>query len=264
MVSKLRAVACLVSVASGVRRLEREEIPMSKWSLPKNAEMLYSFNGDRESVKATNPECDIPFWGDVHPDLGDVPDFYGYGFVGTKVPDSCCNVDAWLQFSAPEPIKDENGVQHTCFIRDAAFPGFRPTDKMRLYLGCEDGELVAAENCVPWGASFMTEEEFKDNTYSYPMNATFAATAAMNGTPDQCGCSKVSRFNNGPGCYLASAGAYDSGMKFKGGAAPADPPAGPGADTGVRGAVFVSIKGECDAPMDRPTHKPTHRHTHSK
>merc|ERR1712061_803784 len=77
-----------------------------------------------------------------------------------------------------------------------------------------------------------------------------AATVAMNGTPDQCGCSKLSRFNNGPGCYLAYANAYDAGMKFKGGAAPADPPAGPAADSGVRGAVFVSIRVSADHGND--------------
>jgi len=242
--SKLCALSFLVSVASGVRKLDKSDVQMSQtWSLPKNAEMLYSFNGDRTAMEAA-PECNIPDWGDLDIPAGD-ENIYGYGYIGSKVPDSCCNQADWLQYSAPEPINDDNGVQHTCFVRDATFPGYRPTDKMRLYLGCEHGKLVAAENCIPSAVHYMTQAEFEDNTYQYPMNASYAATVAMNGTPDQCGCSKLSRFNNGPGCYLAYANAYDAGMKFKGGAAPADPPAGPAADSGVRGAVFVAIKGEC-------------------
>jgi len=215
-----------------------------RWSLPKNAEMLYSFNPDRSTTAKLAPECDVPNWGDI--DLASNDEAaYGYDYIGAKVPDSCCNQESWLEFSAPEPIFDDSGVQHTCFIRDAAFPGFRTTDKMRLYLGCENGQLVAAENCVPSSIDYMSEQDFVDNTYAYPMNASFAATQARNGTPDQCGCSRRSRFNNGPGCYLAYASAYDSGMKFKGGAAPASPPAGPAPDAGLRAAVFVSIKGEC-------------------
>jgi len=245
MVSKLCAFPFLVSVAFGVRKLDKSDVPRPQWSLPRNAEMLYSFSGDRSTVSDTAPECDIPHWGDLDAAAWSDEDAYGYEYIGSKVPDSCCNQAPWLQFSSPEPIVDANGVQHTCFVRDAAFPGFRPTDKMRLFLGCEDGKLVAAENCVPDEVKYMTGETFSDNTYEYPMNASYASTVARNGTPDQCGCSKRSRFNNGPGCYLAYANAYDAGMKFKGGAAPADPPAGPAADSGVRGAVFVSIKGEC-------------------
>lgn len=213
------------------------------WSLPTDAEMQYYFVGDRNQVGVGangQPKCVIPDWGDVDADGADE-----YGYIGSKIPDECCQ-DAW-KGSAPEPIHDSNGVQHTCFIRDAPFPGYRLTDKMRLYLGCEHGKLVSAENCVPADVTYQTAATFKDNTYEYPMKEAVAATHWKNDVPDGCGCSKRSRFNNGPGCYLAYATAYDYGMKFKNGSMPGVVPAAAGPDAGVRGAVFVRIKGECSA-----------------
>jgi len=246
MMSKLSALAFLVLGACGVRKLEKPHGHHGqRWSLPKNAETLYGFAPDRSTVAKIAPECNVPEWGDIDLSSSDA-EMWGYKYIGAKVPDSCCSNEELFKYAVPEPLEDSNGVQHTCYIHPAGgLPGFRPSDRMRLYLGCVDGQLVGAENCVPQGVHYLTEEEFIDNTYTYPMNATFGDEQWMNGTPDDCGCSKTSRFNHGPGCYLAFANAYDSGNKFKGAAASSDPPPGPAPDTGVRGGVYVRITGEC-------------------
>jgi len=211
------------------------------WSIPKGGSMQYYFwtrDGFYDESKyddpnaftaKSHPQCDIP-WGDID----DSGDFDGYNLIGSKMPDSCCSE---LIQTPPEQLKDPQGNQATCYLHEAAFPGWpaAPDTKwMRLYLGCEDGQLVGAENCVPKKDELYDKDTFEAGTYTYPMDKAVADQTWKNSTPDGCGCSKRSRFNNGPGCYLAYATAFDYGMKFK-------------MASSNRGIVFVHIDGQCAA-----------------
>lgn len=218
----------------------------ARWAVPQNAVMQYHFvttaqfnattNDTNKFTKTSNPECNI--------DLGNIDDqgnWSLYNYIGSKVPDSCCNVNN--PGGPAEVLVDSSGNQGTCYMHDANFPnwpgnaeGSGNVTVMRLYLGCEDGELVGAENCVPEDTTFYTVETYNARTFTYPMEKAVADTKWENNTADGCHCSKRSRFNNGPGCYLAYATAFDYGQKFGG-----------AEDTGNRGIVTVRIAGDCPA-----------------
>merc|ERR1712127_358367 len=97
---------------------------------------------------------------------------------------------------------------------------------------------MGAENCVPDDLTLYNVETFKAKTFTYPMSDAVAQTKWTSDTPDGCGCSKISRFNNGPGCYLAYAAAFDYGQKFL--ETPSE----------NRGIVTVRIAGTCPAVGD--------------
>jgi len=215
---------------------------------PANAKVQYSmtfYNGDFSA----HPECKVDFG-----NLNDDGTRTGYNYIGGKFPDSCCEVTSWINGQPPETLTDANGDQQTCYIKKVGFPGWRKDQRMRLYLGCVGDQLVGSEDCVPSELSLYDKTEYLAGTYNYPMNATYGDTTWKTASPDECGCSKDSRFNNGPGCYLAYATAFDYGQKFKGGPAPTEPGApdsNPEPDTNNRGVVFVKIEGQCPGSQTR-------------
>merc|ERR1719183_1129395 len=78
---------------------------------------------------------------------------HGFTFedAGTKMPDSCCEADAWKKIGTGPPsfLQGPRDVafEKKCYIRDAP-QGF-DKKKIRNYIGCENGVLMANEECVP-------------------------------------------------------------------------------------------------------------------
>merc|ERR1712012_460658 len=122
------------------------------------------------------PECNVDFG-----DLGDNGE-RTYNLIGSKFPDSCCN----LTQAPPENLFDPTGKQQTCYLKDVSFNGWRQDYRMRLYLGCVGDKLVGAEDCVPSEVQLYVKDDFLDGTYTYPMNKTFGETTWKTDTPDGC------------------------------------------------------------------------------
>lgn len=215
-----------------------EDFTVRHWSVPEDPLMQYYFTlrenfyneanyDDTTAFTAgSNPECDLP-WGDLDDD-----GTQNYNLLGSKLPDSCCS--DLIKLPA-EQFKDPQGNQATCYLHAFSnWPKEGDSKWMRLYLGCEDGELVAAENCVPDGTQFYTKDTMLDGTFTYPMDKTVADSTWKNSTPAGCNCDTEAAMNNGPGCYLAAATALDYQQKFL-------------ADSDTRGIVFVKIGGTCSA-----------------
>lgn len=214
-------------------------IEVPPWSIPEDSLVQYYFslrssfldeskNDDPAFfTKGSHPECNLP--------LGNIDDDgnLNYNLLGSKLPDSCCSD---LIKAGPTSMTDEQGHQSTCYIYPFPnWPNAGDAKQMRLYLGCVEGKLVAAENCVPEGTEFYNKNTFMDGTFTYPMDKSVADKTWKNSTPAGCNCFTEDAMNNGPGCYLAASTGLDYNNSF--GANPSDD----------RGMVFVRIDGKCSA-----------------
>lgn len=175
---------------------------------------------DPSQIKDYQPQCQSGFM-DVN--------------SGTKMPDSCCDADAWkgipTLFPMPADTFHKAGEEknYACYVYPGAGTPF-PTEMLRNYIGCEKGKLVASENCVPRTVTYITEAEFESGDYTYPMNQTFGATQWQDGTADDCGCSPDQHRFHGPGCFVAAATLAHFGGMYPG--------------------VFVKIDGTCPGAVD--------------
>jgi len=208
---------------------------------PKNPGMTYMGVGDITEIADYNPECVSSFCDET---------------IGTKMPDRCCDIDSWRNAAGDLPPSwwggdghesdilympdDPNKSPVTCYSRVA--PG--PFDGMvtggyvqwiRNYIGCENGELHAHENCVPGGVEYVTPEQFAQGNctadscpWTYPMTREKGIETFENGTGESCHCSKLSHFKHGPGCYIAFATLAQY--------------------VGMYPAVFVQVDGTCEGP----------------
>jgi len=210
---------------------------------PTNPEMLYVGVSDINEIKDFNPECVSSFCDET---------------IGTKMPDRCCDPNAWKNEAGDLPKSfwggkdadilyrpdDASKKPVTCYARVAPgpFDGMvtgGETQWIRNYIGCEDGKLHAHENCIPGGVQYITKEQFakgnckKDSCpWSYPMNRTHGVTTFEDGTGDSCHCSKLSHFKYGEGCYIAFATLAQY--------------------AGFYPAVFVKVAGTCEGPAPAP------------
>jgi hypothetical protein len=137
------------------------------------------------------------------------------GNVGKKMDDACCEKEAdWL---AKFPLNKFTSIDteaepfnYTCYPMSNSLGNFSGSYG-RLYVGCENGVVNAAEDCVPSDLEYVTQEQYdsfeagKPVPWSYPLNATTMKEREASGTLDGCGCSQTKRFTEGPGCYIASA-----------------------------------------------------------
>lgn len=204
-----------------------------------NPAMVYMGVADISEIPEYLPQCMSTFKDDT---------------IGSKIPDECCQPDAWKKpdgsmpssWYGPSPdIMHKPGEEElwTCYNRVSPFPFTGPPQLgpemqwIRNYIGCEDGRLQAHENCVPDGVEYVTQEQYEAGTqgaygWSYPMNKTFAMATFEDKTGDECHCSVQSHMNEGPGCYIA----YAKLNQF----------------TGAYPSVFLRVEGTCDGP---PAHR---------
>lgn len=215
-------------------------IEKPRWSIPEDSLVQYYFtlreNFKNESnyndpnffTAGSHPECNFP--------MGDVDDDGNlhYNLLGSKLPDSCCS--DLIKAGPPTSTTDAQGHPATCYIYPFSnWPNQGDDKQMRLYLGCSDGKLIAAENCIPEGTEFYNKSTFVDGTFTYPMDKSVADKAWKNSTAAGCNCFMEDAMNNGPGCYLAASTGLDYQMKF--GSNPSD----------SRGMVFLRVDGKCSA-----------------
>jgi len=171
--------------------------------------------------------------------------------IGTKMPDSCCVPENWKTGGnfpptwfggdkADELFKPGATKYSTCYVRVAPWPfaGDAATgekyngDWIRNYIGCENGKLIASEECVPFDQTMVTPESKAAKTYDYPMTEQVGLTKYEDLTALECGCSRKANspnFDQGEGCYIASANLAKMG--------------------GSNPAVFLKVSGTCPATV---------------
>lgn len=168
--------------------------------------------------------------------------------IGTKMPDSCCEAAAWgadaesrpssfFQGPADNLFKPEATEYSKCYVRvapgpfngDAKPPAEYNGDWIRNYIGCENGKLVAHEECIPSDLTMVTQATYEAKSYDYPMKKDVGMTKFEDKTGAECGCSTQANFNKGPGCYIAFATLAHFG--------------------GFDPAVFVKVGGTCPAQV---------------
>jgi len=104
--------------------------------------------------------------------------------VGTKVPNSCCSGD----------ISAGDFTTATCL------PYAVGSVDVRNFFGCEGGNLIYAESCIPYGVTLG---------HGYPFSPALASGYTWNGTTNSCLCGTSSDYgsssiyNQGAGCYTA-------------------------------------------------------------
>jgi len=163
-----------------------------------DAYIQYIHIEDHATIAQNKPECN----------------FYEAKHHKLKVPDSCCDPDAWPAGSGihPQPPdartapNDEGGDQYSCYVRER----FAPNNGsfIRNFFGCWKGNIQANEGCAPAGTSLFN---------GYPMNEAEAKEHSENGDPDTCHCDTPAYI--GQGCYVALTaysmlGAPDPTAKF--------------------------------------------------
>jgi len=172
--------------------------------------------------------------------------------IGTKMPDECCVVENW-KTGGVLPESFWGGVDadvltkpgatdySKCYVRVAPWPFDGTTgatvydgEWIRNYIGCENGELIASEECFPSGQIVVTKALYDADpkgAYDYPMTKAVGDTKFEDKTAAECGCNIKDNSPNfvGAGCFIASANLAKIG--------------------GSNPAVFLKVSGTCPAEV---------------
>jgi len=173
--------------------------------------------------------------------------------IGTKMPDECCVVDNWKTNGAfpaswwggvdADVLKKPGAIDYSkCYVRVAPWPFAGDAaageeyngEWIRNYIGCENGGLIASEECFPSGQTVVTKALYDADpkgAYDYPMTEEVGLTQYEDLTAEECHCNIKTNSPNfvGEGCFIASANLAKIG--------------------GANPAVFLKVTGTCPAAV---------------
>jgi len=215
----MRVLAPVASLTLALGMRQKVVLPSNK----NDPYIQYTRIADHSTIAQNKPECN----------------FYEAKHLALKVPDSCCDPDAWPAGSgvsstppdartAPKPVA---GTTYSCYVRERAAPN--NGTYIRNFFGCWKGNMQANEGCAPAGTSMGN---------GYPMTEAEAKSHSENGDPESCNCDTPSYA--GEGCFVALTGYMMLGVP--------DPTAN-----------FLKVSGTC--PADSGAEEPEnqhHRHHH--
>jgi len=222
----MRVLASVASLILALGMRQKVVLPSDKKKSrgSDDASIQYIRIADHSTMAQNKPECN----------------FYEAKHLAMKVPDSCCDPDAWPAGSGASSTppdartapKDVGGAQYKCYVRERAAPN--NGTYIRNFLGCWKGNIQANEGCAPVGTSMGN---------GYPMTEVEAKSGSENGDPESCNCETPSYV--GQGCFVALTGYMKLGVP--------DPTAN-----------FLKISGTCPADSDaeETSHRHDRRHQH--